>query len=1255
MDEEQRKEIELLLENTEKNNDHKLKKYLRLVLPHVALVLVVCIYAMVGAFIFHAIESPHEDMLKRDGINKINNVRSDLIELIWQKSGGSGYENQEEWIRQMSRALENFNQNLYKVYKDQYVRYGDVRMSKAERDPREKRHRSSSKSRSEAGGKLWTSSSSLFFAATTMATIGYGNVVPVTMKGRLFCVAFALFGAPLAIITIGDLGKFLSECTIWLYKKMVDGKRWCKLTIIRMMNRNDKLDSELDTETGETGENGRIDWDDFDRTEVPVILVFVILLLYIAFGGVLFSYIESWSYMDAFYYCFVSLTTIGFGDLVPERHEYILLMLIYLGVGLAVTTMCIDLVGIKYIQKIHYFGRKFRGTDILQMLKRRRMIERKLAMGNTEDVMQMIHHVVQEQQKEVQQAKPPPPQLNINSANELWQHDDQEKASLRSDDEVSSWKADETLVNTELNQAGITGDELMAEESVIGMSSLEPMTDLATSADVEGHDEHYAKLMSRPETPLSNSSEAGRDWMYNNWDDNEDRAGSDVSGPAMSDHCSIHTSPSVCERERMFDQDHSPQGSVTSFKFSFDGPWPNLKEIATQARSARRLVSCPGDIERPNSPTLYNAVQGTEYFLSQSCSSLSSNVRRHHSEYSIPSLFPRLLLPASHPVLLYLSRRFPPYLLSHLAAVSELEQGQMLLEFRQHPHVRMFLEQLVQPDIVHAFPVASAFSVIPNEATRKSRVLEMFTAVRKRCSFVPTLSTIKMATQLTGGNIQMNASTSTSGTVPQPEPVLKRKKKARQARNKDPIVEMDWLNISPRYLIVNQHEDMSSIASPAAVTCIEDWISYVQLLDDVQQPLSRVRSPIYPYIDEIYPHTELPFVPFVWPPKTGSPDVQVLSPVSPQDVASPVLNSPIPTFVAATLQSQANVATHPERVDEKAQVKCYTAFKGPMPIKLPTPEPSEDTSSSLLHDTSSSSSYTTSPLFDIDLGGFELVDSGLSAEALLSTDDPVIYHRDMPVHSVHHDTVQTEAALENLMNAPESMLSNSVPPTMVADNYCFIVDGDKIRMGDIMGDDQWWRHTSRPTKYFYSEDLRKFYRVNCITARGKIISAKLATTTPMSGGASLGMPPNQAGPSTSSSLPTTAAASSATTPRSSMSVTSRSQRGEKVPLEHVYKVIRFYSFWNTCTSFHRIVTMIDRIVTADKNDNVKMDFKRRLFVQYLWRNAKPSDKARVQKEFDPRRQRLLRFVTSPAERKKMQQQYQQQQQQNAQQPWARGR
>ncbi|KIH45902.1 Ion channel, partial [Ancylostoma duodenale] len=61
------------------------------------------------------------------------------------------------------------------------------------------------KLRGEKGEKMWTASSALFFAATTMATIGYGNIVPATSSGRIACVVFALFGAPLAIITIGGI------------------------------------------------------------------------------------------------------------------------------------------------------------------------------------------------------------------------------------------------------------------------------------------------------------------------------------------------------------------------------------------------------------------------------------------------------------------------------------------------------------------------------------------------------------------------------------------------------------------------------------------------------------------------------------------------------------------------------------------------------------------------------------------------------------------------------------------------------------------------------------------------------------------------------------------------------------------------------------------------------------------------------------------------------------------------------------------
>uniref|UniRef100_A0A0K0DP62 Ion_trans_2 domain-containing protein n=1 Tax=Angiostrongylus cantonensis TaxID=6313 RepID=A0A0K0DP62_ANGCA len=275
--------------------------------------------------------------LKTVGKALIGDMRNNLISMI-----RDGRSTEELWRNSIEKELYRFNDKIYRAFKEQYVRYADVhvvphseRLKLGEVD-RLKRHRNT-KLRSEKSDKMWTASSALFFAATTMATIGYGNIVPATSSGRIACVVFALFGAPLAIITIGDLGKFLSECTIWLHKEMKKARSLL---------------------------HGR------------------------------------WRRFRGLNKAFISLTTIGFGDIVPENHDYIVLMLVYLGVGLAVTTMCIDLVGIQYIQKIHYFGRKFRGTDLLQLLRRKRMIERRLAMGQGDEILQMYIQQMQKQMSE---------------------------------------------------------------------------------------------------------------------------------------------------------------------------------------------------------------------------------------------------------------------------------------------------------------------------------------------------------------------------------------------------------------------------------------------------------------------------------------------------------------------------------------------------------------------------------------------------------------------------------------------------------------------------------------------------------------------------------------------------------------------------------------------------------------------------------------------------------------------------------------
>ena len=50
---------------------------------------------------------------------------------------------------------------------------------------------------------------------------------------------------------------------------------------------------------------------------VPPFPVLCFLGLYIALGAFIFSKWENWSFTEGFYFCFITLTTIGFGDYVP--------------------------------------------------------------------------------------------------------------------------------------------------------------------------------------------------------------------------------------------------------------------------------------------------------------------------------------------------------------------------------------------------------------------------------------------------------------------------------------------------------------------------------------------------------------------------------------------------------------------------------------------------------------------------------------------------------------------------------------------------------------------------------------------------------------------------------------------------------------------------------------------------------------------------------------------------------------------------
>ncbi len=91
---------------------------------------------------------------------------------------------------------------------------------------------------------------------------------------------------------------------------------------------------------------------DYSKVRVPVSLTIFILTSYLIGGGVLFKFVEGWTLLDAIYFSFITVSTIGLGDLVPGHaiinsegvsDWHVLGIFFYLLIGLSLIAMGFNL------------------------------------------------------------------------------------------------------------------------------------------------------------------------------------------------------------------------------------------------------------------------------------------------------------------------------------------------------------------------------------------------------------------------------------------------------------------------------------------------------------------------------------------------------------------------------------------------------------------------------------------------------------------------------------------------------------------------------------------------------------------------------------------------------------------------------------------------------------------------------------------------------------------------------------------------
>jgi len=208
----------------------------------------------------------------------------------------------------------------------------------------------------------FTFEKTVLFTITIMSTVGYGHISPGTMEGKIFCILYSLIGIPLLLVFMSQIGDWMATSFRWLYSRMMC--RWC-----RARRRDSELPPNIDRRTKGISfdEIGKERYMPTDLVMVPIMVNLMLIFSFIFIGSILFASWEGWTATEAAYFCFVTLTTIGFGDYTPvasfngfDKDPIAAMKMCftvsYCIFGMTLLSMCMNLMQEQILEKVNWIA-----------------------------------------------------------------------------------------------------------------------------------------------------------------------------------------------------------------------------------------------------------------------------------------------------------------------------------------------------------------------------------------------------------------------------------------------------------------------------------------------------------------------------------------------------------------------------------------------------------------------------------------------------------------------------------------------------------------------------------------------------------------------------------------------------------------------------------------------------------------------------------------------------------------------------------
>ncbi|KAF3426369.1 hypothetical protein E2986_01892 [Frieseomelitta varia] len=234
-----------------------------------------------------------------------------------------------------------------------------------------------------------------------------GSIAPRSTWGKIATTGYASLGIPLTLVYLSSTGGLLSRCARGVFTRalcccLCSNCGYCCYDERRMEEKERRMrkkrqqeelaqqqqqqlqlqepfyvranastfTSTVEIKTSPKDEVSSLGSGDRPNVTIlaPISICLGAMLCYIVAGAFTLHKLDGWSFVDASYFCFMSLSTIGFGDMVPgsyprqslyeSRNVTIWFCSFYIMSGMALTAMCFNILHDEIVHRLSHQSEK---------------------------------------------------------------------------------------------------------------------------------------------------------------------------------------------------------------------------------------------------------------------------------------------------------------------------------------------------------------------------------------------------------------------------------------------------------------------------------------------------------------------------------------------------------------------------------------------------------------------------------------------------------------------------------------------------------------------------------------------------------------------------------------------------------------------------------------------------------------------------------------------------------------------------------